>query len=242
MFATRRAGSSRLTRCMLSKSIAILALLGWGVAAQTPAAAPPGFAGSEACQPCHEDIYNTFQKSPHKRGCESCHGPGAKHAGSADQADIVNPAHLAPAQADQVCLKCHLNQPAHIGRHAGQPSRNAVGCIACHSIHQDGAEGLVLAKTSRGERLCASCHADIWAEFQRPYKHRLPEGAMSCVDCHNPHGSIARASGQSYAANEPGCFKCHGNLRGPLLSNTRRCGWKAAARAMSRTARPIRAC
>ena len=36
-------------------------------------------------------------------------------------------------------------------------------------------------------QLCSSCHPQIWAQFQRPYKHRLPEGAMSCVDCHNPH-------------------------------------------------------
>jgi hypothetical protein len=26
-------------------------------------------------------------------------------------------------------------------------------------------------------------------ELPAPYKHKLPEGAMSCVDCHNPHGT-----------------------------------------------------
>src|SRR5581483_9498008 len=57
--------------------------------------------GSTTCQGCHEDIYNAFQKNPHqvvetdkKRGwennaCESCHGPGSKHAESMSAADIV---------------------------------------------------------------------------------------------------------------------------------------------------------
>ena len=30
------------------------------------------------------------------KACESCHGPGAKHAASADKTDILNPAHLPP--------------------------------------------------------------------------------------------------------------------------------------------------
>src|SRR3984885_9014291 len=92
------------------------------VPASTPAA-PSDYVGSEACGTCHEDIYNAFQKNPHKlvdtqkrrgwegKACESCHGPGGKHAGSADKKDIVNPALMPPAEADRDCLKCHLNQP-----------------------------------------------------------------------------------------------------------------------------------
>ena len=59
---------------------------------------PAGYAGSDTCQICHEDIYKAIAKSPHhivntdkKRGwqgrvCESCHGAGQKHAESADPA------------------------------------------------------------------------------------------------------------------------------------------------------------
>ncbi len=203
--------------------IPLLMLFCWTVGAQTKApaapAAAPAYVGSETCQACHEDIYNAFQKNPHKivdeqkrrgweaKACESCHGPGGKHAESADKADIVNPGHLAPADADRDCLKCHLNQTTHIGRIQSSHAKNEVSCTACHSIHGHGPNGLVPRKAAAVNELCASCHTAVWAEFQRPYKHRLPEGAMSCVDCHNPHGSILHASSQAYAANEPGCFK-----------------------------------
>ncbi len=187
----------------------------------------PGYAGTETCGTCHEDILKAFQKNPHhavdtdkKRGwqaqaCESCHGPGAKHAESATPTDIINPAKIAPVKADQTCLKCHLNQPTHIGRIQGSHAKNQVACIACHSIHKGPAQ-LRPTKAVAINQLCANCHTSTWAEFQRPYKHRLPEGAMSCVDCHNPHGSFLPKMIQTVSANEPGCFKCHGDKRGPF--------------------------
>ena len=221
---------------MLNNRVLPLLLLCWPAGAQTPAApaapAPPSsaatYVGSETCQPCHEDIYNAFLKSPHNlinkekwrnwatRACESCHGPGSKHADSAEASAIINPAKLAPEESSRVCLKCHLNQPTHIGRIESSHAKNEVACTACHSVHAHGPNGLVPRKMAAINEQCAGCHTEIWAQFQRPYKHRLPEGAMSCVDCHNPHGSIFTANTQAYAANETGCLRCHGNLRGPF--------------------------
>ena len=109
-------------------------------------------------------------------------------------------------------------ESAHAHRpHTEQP-REERSCAAPPAIPstRNGPNGLGAPQMAAINELCASCHTAEWAEFQRPYKHRLPEGAMSCVDCHNPHGSIQRASAQSFAANEPGCFRCHGNLRGPF--------------------------
>jgi DmsE family decaheme c-type cytochrome len=200
-----------------------------GAPAPPPAATQPAeYVGSQACQMCHEDISNAFQKNPHQqvetgnkhgwatRACESCHGPGSKHADSASAADIRNPAKLKPADTDKICLTCHLNQPTHVGRINSSHARNQVSCTACHSIHKNGPNGLVARKQADINKLCAGCHADVWASFQRPYKHRLPEGAMSCVDCHNPHGSFLPRSIQTVRANEPGCFKCHGDKAGPF--------------------------
>lgn len=198
--------------------------------APTPAAAPPSatYVGSDTCQACHEDIFNAFRKNPHHlvetdkkyryqtKSCESCHGPGSKHAESTSAADIRNPAKLKPAEADRVCLTCHLNQPTNVGRILGSHFKNEVPCVTCHPIHKNGPNGLVARKMTEINKQCSWCHTPEWASFQRPYRHRLPEGAMSCVDCHNPHGSVLPASLQTVRANEPGCFKCHGDLAGPF--------------------------
>ena len=41
--------------------------------------------------------------------------------------------------------------------------------------------------------LCYRCHGNIQAQFALPTHHRVPEGAMNCSDCHNPHGTSNRA-------------------------------------------------
>ena len=243
----RRLRAARLA-VLLAASLYIAA---WGAQDQKSApaqpaapAAPPKpaeYVGSDTCAACHEDIFNAFQKTPHsilstekKRGwdgkaCEACHGPGSKHAESMSAADILNPAKASPAVADRDCMKCHLNEPTHIGRINSSHAKNQVPCVACHSIHgkepfhsntmigQHAPKGQEPRNNREVNQLCASCHNDVWASFARPYKHPLAEGAMSCIDCHNPHGSVLPWSIQTVYANEPGCYKCHGEKRGPFV-------------------------
>jgi DmsE family decaheme c-type cytochrome len=199
-------------------------------AAEEPAEAPAGpatYVGSEACQVCHEDVYTAFLKNPHilvetgkkrgweKKACESCHGPGSKHAESASAADIINPAKQHPADADRTCLTCHRNQPTQVGRVQSGHGRNQVSCVSCHSIHK-GREEMVPRRARAVNEQCGACHTAVWSQFQRPHKHPLPEGAMSCTDCHNPHGSLLPRSVRTVMGNEPGCIKCHGDKRGPF--------------------------
>lgn len=187
-----------------------------------------GYVGASVCQACHEDIFNALAKSPHHqidtikrlgwegKSCEACHGPGEKHAESADPKLILNPAKMSPVAADKQCLTCHRDEETHAGRLQSSHMRDGVPCTTCHKIHEDNGTKLVARTAAQINQQCSQCHATVAAQFRRPFHHKVPENAMSCVDCHNPHGSIRPAMTQTYDANEPGCLKCHGDKRGPF--------------------------
>ena len=201
--------------------------------------APPGatgraktfgdtYAGSDTCQTCHEDLFNNLRKSAHSvvdtdarlgwkdHACESCHGPGAEHAGSADATKILNPAKLTAERTDKICLTCHLNTVKQSDRVNSSHMKDTVSCVACHTVHANGPAGLVTRTAPQINTLCTSCHLDVKAQFAKPFRHKVPENEMTCVDCHNPHGSARQTMLQTFASNEPGCFKCHGDKRGPF--------------------------
>jgi len=82
----------------------------------------------------------------------------------------------------------------------------------------------ILAGDKQAE-MCYGCHADVRSQFSMPFKHRVNEGAMTCTDCHNPHGAFQPAwrNGerprmmQAAMANEEPCLKCHAEKRGPFV-------------------------
>ena len=208
--------------------VVLLAALATAACGQDAAPASP-YAGSEACAVCHDDIAKAFAKTAHHlvdgtnkkkgwegRACESCHGPGQKHVESASAADIRNPGKLPSAAIDRICLACHLNEPTHVGRLTSSHAKDLVSCTTCHAIHGTDHESLVTRAATAINQQCERCHLTVAAQFRQPFHHRLPEGAMSCVDCHNPHGAMRPAMTQSFGANEPGCLNCHGDKRGPF--------------------------
>jgi predicted CXXCH cytochrome family protein len=222
------------------------------VAAQ--ATLPDGYVGSEVCAGCHEDISKAFAKNKHavvdvsksrgwqERACESCHGPGAKHAESVSAADILQPRKLPIRLADKQCFTCHKNQMTQVGRIQGGHGRNQVACVACHTVHRaegepehrpfsamdtqrllaakpalSAGQGTHLRRPHQINQACGTCHGNVLAQFQKPYRHRVAEGIVSCVDCHNPHGGLLPKQIRSANMNEPGCFRCHGDKRGPFV-------------------------
>jgi DmsE family decaheme c-type cytochrome len=185
---------------------AILAALALFLFAAQPATSAPHNPKNEVCAACHEDIAKAFESNVHKqKSCEVCHGPTEKHQESASAADIRQPAKLRASEVDKTCLACHLNQPAHAGRIQSGHGKNQVSCVACHTAHAKGTNIRVKASVNG---LCTQCHVTQKAEFSKSHHHKVPEGAMSCVDCHNPHGKSV--------AKDQTCTNCHGDKRGPF--------------------------
>jgi DmsE family decaheme c-type cytochrome len=204
--------------------------LAWAAAAQD-SKLKPGYAGSETCAGCHSEISEAFVKNRHhlvdtdkKRGwegmaCEGCHGPGAKHAETTETKDIIQPAKLGGLKSMQTCLGCHTGQPVQTAHLQNAHSRNGVACTSCHNVHKTGAESTaaIQRKPIGVTGQCASCHVNIMAQFRKPHAHRVPEGAMACNSCHNPHGSLNPRNLRTANGNDLACVNCHSDKRGPFV-------------------------
>jgi len=192
------------------------------------------YVGAQACQKCHAEEWDAFQHNPHhmaeidpklvgeRVGCEACHGPGSLHVAADGQEDapgfatMRNLKKMKPDESSAVCQSCHKAGEQFYWDQSNH-ARNDVRCTDCHSIHaaksEDQSELLVAKKTSD---LCVTCHLDKRAALEHTAQMPLREGSMSCIDCHNPHGSqgphMIRA-----ASNVELCVTCHTDKRGPFL-------------------------
>lgn len=169
--------------------------------------------GADTCLGCHPNIGESFAKNAHRAlpregACETCHGPGSAHIASLAVTDILNPAKLAPADSIATCASCHRPKEGH--------ARDQIACANCHTVH--GTKEMVPSKPAAINDQCGSCHSTVRAAFARPYTHPLQQNAMSCVDCHDPHQRGQSATSRMVAArNQPSCFNCHGEKRGPFV-------------------------
>lgn len=207
------------------------------------AAQPPqtpnstGYVGSNACKTCHADVWSNFYKNPHfksialgtespeKTGCESCHGPAKAHVEArGGKTTIPRAFSLMPAaQALNTCLACHEKSISRAQIRRASHTQADVACNSCHSIHKPAAAKSLLAKQQAS--LCYGCHNSVRSQFAMPHKHRVNDGAVQCIDCHNPHGSPAptwrsglrpRMVETSMDGEQP-CLRCHTDKRGPFV-------------------------
>jgi len=188
-----------------------------------------GYVGPETCKECHPDLYEGFKKdNPHwrnildpkvpsdEKGCESCHGPGGKHAEAEGEGFIFSFKNKNSVVQSDVCLKCHQKQKELFQFRRGVHQLSALGCNDCHQIHgTQVTQNLLKAKETD---LCFSCHGDIKAKFYLPNNHRVIQGALKCSDCHTPHGSRDRASLRKINKFDTDvCYKCHPEKQGPWI-------------------------
>ncbi len=118
------------------------------------------------------------------------------------------------------CSQCHaeISKSFKGATHAhiiskGDNSRN-LGCESCHgpgSLHaQSGGARHTIVNPRRESETCFQCHLDKRGQFNLPHHHPVPEGKMSCADCHDPHkGHATRGGGISLHSEHQTCGKCH---------------------------------
>ncbi len=223
----------RLSAPMLLATWLLTLLLSPLSMAQTPQAVSEAatFVGEKVCTACHSQENRHFTETLHakafrlnprnaneERVCEACHGPGSLHV-----QDTKNKSALIGftkgwgtpvAKQNQQCLGCHTGG-SQLHWTGSVHSRNQLSCADCHNPMEKNSVNGLLAKSTINDT-CESCHQQQRNEFNKRSHMPLHEGKMTCVDCHNPHGSATKPLLKAESTNAL-CYTCHAEKRGPFL-------------------------
>ena len=184
------------------------------------------------CAVCHADTIergHAHPVAPALEGssgagpaCADCHRGAEAHA-LAPMAGEVRQSMTtfgADGRGAAVCSECH--QQVHQSPVRDAHAQAGIACDGCHRVHGTapfaGTGGPLPAGFDGLDdfsRLCADCHADVLTSFTFNERHRLAEGVVSCVSCHDPHAAAPPA-----LVAHPGdgmCSDCHGDKTGPFV-------------------------
>ena len=138
----------------------------------------------ERCAGCHTTGYDSEERTFAEAGigCESCHGPGAKHAETGSRNDIINPAALPEELGIHVCAQCHSR-----GSDKSGSKPYPVGYIPGADLEKS----FVLDEAIPGmandvfwENGAAKKHH---AQFNEERQSMHFQNGVLCFDCHNVH-------------------------------------------------------
>lgn len=208
--------------------------------AAVPDVSQSDYVGPETCRMCHSNYFQSYMKSVHgtthvpgsparKKGCETCHGPGARHVskGGGKGTMFAFEGNIEAQEKAGMCLACHADSKNLAFWNMGRHKTGSLACNTCHVVHvgmkpqRVSAGYLPLSARSKIMRspvpdLCFSCHKDIRSQTLRSSHHPIREGKTMCSDCHQPHGSFGPKMVRANSINEL-CYKCHAEKRGPFM-------------------------
>lgn len=123
------------------------------------------------------------------------------------------------------CRECHaeyverFHGNVHFRVRVEPPGASPDGGTSCESCHGPGSlhvsaprdQARVIFNPGKDPQACYNCHVDVHLQFRLPAHHPVPEGAMNCVQCHDPHGRdiFKTAGGLGMARLNETCAACH---------------------------------
>jgi Flp pilus assembly protein TadD len=144
-------------------------------------------------------------------GCENCHGPGRRHVremtGQTKRSwrlggatFIVNPARLARALADNICMYCHQTGDVRVL----QPNREYRDFRPGEPL--DDTVSIFLVPPKR-ESPPLPDHVEHYYSMILSKCYRGSGRGLSCITCHDPHVQPSRTEAPAYFAKK--CAACH---------------------------------
>ncbi len=202
----------------------VLAILAAFLAVPAFAQAQKAASNVPICVNCHEKQNSTILLTGHGASndasgsaCQACHGDASAHLQDPVKnkpANVLGSKTASGAEKSAVCLACHSAARALENWSVAKHRKVDVSCVNCHQIHGTqsasnnkeikGAQFAAAPYTTTARQLtykrCIECHTDVRGEILKPSHHPIIEGKVGCQDCHEPHGSLIKASLQERLA------------------------------------------
>lgn len=166
-----------------------------------------------ACTDCHTVIRDIAPNPDGVHGkCGSCHTDGDKHLNSVINDGIGKATIGMPGSKE--CMNCHKDDIHLQNWDFSDHGRAGLVCRDCHVNHistLNKKSSVSAPEMDKNSTMCVKCHQDVSARFNMTSHHPVIEGGLSCISCHDQHGSN-KTSFQSQGSQ---CLSCHQALRGP---------------------------
>ncbi|MBY3168756.1 cytochrome c3 family protein [Rhizobium laguerreae] len=165
----------------------------------------PFYRWNRTCIDCHStDPQAKFQPQTNEYkstyvatsiGCQSCHGPGAKHIASAQSGNpssSVKPGTALPKVDAGICFACHARRTKLLDGY--QPGKPFLDYFSPALLRRDlyFPDGQILDEVFE------------YGSFQQS---KMARAGVTCLDCHRPHDAGLKAEGNAL------CTQCHAETK-----------------------------